>query len=65
MGVSIDADELASLGESVYANKKKRVHCFAWEAKGELRFELDEHEISNARFVTTSEARVRCKKPTA
>ena len=57
LGIEIDPIELSPLGESVYANKKKRVHCFSWEARSELKLKLDEREISEAKFVPLDEAR--------
>jgi 8-oxo-dGTP diphosphatase len=57
LGIEIDPVELSPLGESVYANKKKRVHCFSWQARSELELKLDKREISEAKFLPLHEAR--------
>ena len=57
LGIEINPIELAPLGESAYANKRKRVHCFSWEATSKLELKLDEREISDAKFVTVDQAR--------
>jgi predicted NUDIX family NTP pyrophosphohydrolase len=62
LGIEIDPRELSPLGESVYANKRKRVHCFSWKAKGILKSKLDHREISDARFLRLDEAGGFCMK---
>ncbi|MBU0742958.1 NUDIX domain-containing protein [bacterium] len=57
IGVRIDPAELRFLGESVYRNKRKRVHCFLWEAREPLDLVPDGHEIGAARFVGVDTAK--------
>ena len=59
IGIRIDPQEMTFLGESVYRNKRKRVHCFLWEARGQLVFKLDEHEIGAVKFVGLDAAKAQ------